>query len=90
MATITTGKPASGHVRAKFYVYAVELTGYSTTVKMRPVTRGEDNKAWAAATPYGELSMGIANDLAAEQFSPGQEWYLDFTPAPQGQEGMGG
>jgi hypothetical protein len=89
VATFHTDMPAKGRVRAKFYVRAVELTTWGTNVTLQPVSRGEDNKAWSAATPTGEIRMGIKNELAAERFSPGQEWYVDFSPAPQGEEGMG-
>lgn len=75
-------------VRAKFYVRSVELFGYSTSVKLGVVTRGEDNKQWSAATPSGELTMNIKNELAAAQFTPGDEFFVDFTPAPKGEEGM--
>lgn len=77
-------------VRAKFYVHAVEITTYGTIVKMRPVTRGEDNKEWSAATPSGELSMTISNEVAAESFGPGQEWALTFTPIQPDQVGKEG
>lgn len=79
-------------VRAKFYVSGIEISTYATTIKMQPVTRGEDNKQWSAATPSGELRMQVKNEAASDQFAPGQEWYLDFTPVPVervGQEGMG-
>ena len=89
MATISTDTVATGKVRAKFYVSEVALTTWGTRIKLSAVTRGEDNKEWSAATPSGTLTMQIKNDLAAEQFAPGQEWFLDFTPAPTGKEGMG-
>lgn len=90
MTVYDTERKAEGRVRAKFYVYAVELTTWgSANVKLRVVSRGEDNKQWSAATPTGEITMGIKNALAAERFAPGQEWYVDFTPAPKDQEGMG-
>ena len=81
-----------GCTRAKFYVHAVELTSWATVIKLRVVSRGEDNKAWSAATPVGEISMNVANEHAADNFAPGQEWYVDFTPVPLeavGAEGMG-
>lgn len=80
-----------GPVRAKFYVSGINLQQWGTTIKMQPVTRGEDNKEWSAATPSGELTMTVANEKAADQFAPGQEWFLTFTPVPPaqvGQEGM--
>jgi hypothetical protein len=82
MATIEHNKPASGRVLAKFYVYSVALTAYSTKVSMRPVTKGEENKEWATSTPNGTIELEIRNDAAAERFSPGQEWLLTFEAAP--------
>lgn len=75
-------------VRAKFYVEEVARTTYGGRVKLRAVSRGEDNKKWASATPSGELSMTIRNELAVEFFDVGEEYYLDFTKAPKGAEGM--
>lgn len=57
-------------VKAKFYIaevsqYASSATGgYADpkpvgTVVMRPVTRGEDNREWASATPSGEFKMTV-------------------------------
>lgn len=80
-----------GPVRAKFYVRAVELQQGSVQIKLGAVTRGEDNKEWSQYTPYGELTMTIKNELASDQFAPGQEWYVDLRPVPTdkvGQEGM--
>lgn len=76
-------------VRAKFYVVEVGKTTSGGKVVMRAVTRGEDNRAWSAATPWGELTMTIKNDLAFDHFDVGDEFFLDFTKAEQGQEGMG-
>jgi len=79
-------------VRAKVYVAGINIAQYGTEVVMRPVTRGDDNKQWSAATPSGEIKLQIANKVAADNFAPGQEWYLDMIPVPAesvGQEGMG-
>lgn len=75
-------------VRAKFYVEAVTKRVWGSEVVLRAVCRGEDNKEWSSATPSGVLTMSIRNDLAAEQFEPGQEMFIDFTPAPKDTEGM--
>lgn len=74
-------------VRAKFYVQEVAKTTYGGRVKLQPVCRGEDNKVWAAATPSGSIEMAIRNDSALAQFSPGDEMYVDFSPAVKGEEG---
>ncbi len=74
--------------RAKFYVHSVEkIVGDTTTVKLNVVCRGEDNKEWSKYTPSGNIQMSIKNELAAEQFEPGNEFYVTFDPAPKGQEG---
>lgn len=70
-------------VRAKFYVQEISLFGWATQIKMNVVTKGEENKEWAAATPVGTISMNVKNEHAAEQFWPGQEWELLFTPVPE-------
>lgn len=55
-------------VKAKFYI--AQVNQYATSsgwaepaprgeVIMRPVTRGEDNKEWASATPSGEFKMTV-------------------------------
>lgn len=74
-------------VRAKFYVQSVLKTASSSEVKLGAVCRGKDNAEWSAATPNGMITMTILNDVAAKFFEPGEEVYLDFTPAPKGQEG---
>lgn len=79
-------------VRAKMYVTEVGRTQYGGKVSLRVVSRGADNKDWANATPTGELTLGIRNELAFDQFDVGQEFYVDLTPVPDehvGQEGMG-
>lgn len=71
-------------VRAKFYVYSVErFTGGNVKVVLQPVTNGsEENKTFWQYTPSGKLGMYMnAGVAAADQFEPGQEYYLDFTLA---------
>lgn len=78
-------------VRAKFYVQEITRRAYNPDaidVKLAAVCRGEDNKAWASATPNGSMTMSILNGAASEQFVLGDEFYLDFTPAPKGEPGM--
>lgn len=77
-----------GRTRAKFYVTEISHTVSGGTVKLQAVTRGDDNKEWSKATPNGQISMGILNLAALENFTPGDEFYVDFIPAPKGAEGM--
>ena len=75
-------------IRAKFFVTEVAKTTYGGRVKLSAVTRGQDNKIWASATPSGSIEMSIRNELAIEQFDVGKEYFVDFSPAPTGEEGM--
>lgn len=84
---------AAERVRCKMFVQEVRHTQYGGGVTLRVVTRGEDNKEWAAATPSGEITLSIKNDLAVGMFRDllGQDVYVDIYPVPgeqQGQEGM--
>lgn len=76
-------------VRAKFYVYSISRTINGGSVDLRAVTRGEDNKVWASATPSGQITMTIRNELALDFYDVGEEYFVDFTRAPKGEEGMG-
>ncbi len=73
-------------VRAKFRVTSVEKHEYGAeNVKMIPVytdndPESENHKFWMA-TPAGHIEMQINNPEAHGTFEPGQEFYIDFTPA---------
>lgn len=78
-------------VRAKFVVQSITMSkawngpGLVGTVKLIPVTSGSDeNKAFYAATPGGNMEIGTINEAALKQFVIGDEFYVDFTPAPKG------
>lgn len=75
-------------VRAKFHVVSVEDFGQSRNIKMMAVYETDaqkcadpENIRFAKATPNGEFKMTVDNPGAYEQFSPGQEWYIDMTLA---------
>ena len=72
-------------VRAKFKVVSVtETESGNKQVKLQPVTGGSpENAAFFKWTPYGSIDMWTINPAAAEQFKPGVEFYVDFTPAQQ-------
>jgi hypothetical protein len=75
-------------VRAKFYVRGITRQAYNPAaleVTLSPVTRGESNKEWSAATPSGEIKMTITNPPAADYFGErlGKELYVDFTEVPE-------
>lgn len=74
-------------VRAKFFVQSITHTTSGGSVRLSAVCRGEDNKTWAQYTPVGTIEMNILNESALAQFVPGDELYVDFSPAPKGEEG---
>lgn len=72
-------------VRAKMYISTVSRQAYdpsATKVEMQVVTRGDENKEWASATPQGAFWAIIKNPLAADLLADrlGQEFYVDITP----------
>lgn len=75
-------------VRAKFYVdHVTKYKGEHGSVVLLPVTSGsEENKTFWKYTPSGKLEMTI-NSSALDAFTPGQEFYLDFTPVEDEHEG---
>ncbi|TAV48427.1 hypothetical protein ELI30_09000 [Rhizobium leguminosarum] len=67
-------------VRAKFRCSGKEgNTCFFHTVWSEDIQ--SENGRFTVATPWGELRMTVDNPSAAIQFEPGQEYYLDFTPA---------
>lgn len=71
-------------VRAKFRcIQIVETEGGNKTVKLTAVSSGsEENKQFFKWTPAASIDLSTLNPAAAEQFKPGCEFYVDFTPAP--------
>ena len=70
-------------VRAKFWVSNIESVweGKATVVHLNAVYSGsEENDQFFEATPAGHIQMTIKNDVAAQMFEQGQEYYVDFTP----------
>lgn len=77
-------------MRAKFKCNAVteRADGFKTAV-LNPVTNGsEENESFSKYTPSGQLTIEIdPGTPAVDFFTPGKEYYLDFTAAPTGSEG---
>ena len=40
-----------------------------------------ENKEFYAATPCGDFALETVSERAAASFTPGQAYYVDFTPA---------
>lgn len=75
-------------VRAKFKCTSIDRRqGWGEfkeiqQITLQPVTQNsEENKAFYAASPSGQIVLGCANAEAAKQFDLGKEFYVDFTPA---------
>ncbi len=74
-------------VRAKFKVESVTNYQRGGSVKLTPVTAGSaENESFFQHTPYGSIEMGTVNEEALKQFTPGAEFYIDFTEADDANE----
>lgn len=74
-------------IRAKFRCMEITRRSYrtGTSVVLHAVhsfdPAGVNHHFWQA-TPDGSLVMTITNPAAADDFELGQDYYVDFTPAP--------
>jgi hypothetical protein len=73
-------------VVARFYVSQVTRYAYNPAqaqVTLNAVSRGPENKAWAAATPSGTITLNINNGAAGEWFADrlGKDIAITFTEA---------
>ena len=58
------------------------------TVVLQPVCHDETPEAerFHKWTPDGEVRLDVTNPACPEFFKPGQDFYADFTPVPEGRE----
>lgn len=70
-------------VRAKFKVQSItEVEGGLKTASLTAVSSGSpENAEFFKWTPSARIELSTMNPVAAEQFVPGKEFYVDFTPA---------
>jgi hypothetical protein len=70
--------------RCKFKVESVKRwSGNFEEIVLGPVPGGtEENESFAFA-PSGKLVIVVANTVLLGQIKPGEEYYLDLTPASQ-------
>lgn len=63
--------------------YSKPITAEVRSMKFTPVfgDSSEENKKFFAATPSGQLTMGVVSQEAWKHFELGQAYYLDFTKA---------
>jgi len=70
------------NVRAKFFVTEVAQVIGGSRIRMSPVTgTSDENKSFFKWTPSGQLDMGLVSPEVAAVFTPGAEFYVDFTAA---------
>ena len=66
-------------VRAKFKCHQSK----NGVVTMYPVTSGSaENESFWKYTPGGTITLSLSESVTADKFVEGQEYYVDFTPAP--------
>jgi hypothetical protein len=71
-------------VKAKLFVSHIARDAHapdSIHVHFGAVTRGEENRQWAEASPSADFKMTINNPAAAAAFVLGQEFFVTFEPA---------
>lgn len=73
-------------VRAKFIVTSVTM--YQRNYGQAALTAIHDtstpeNERFTHATPSGKLEMTIDNPSALAEFTPGKQFYVDFTPVEE-------
>lgn len=73
-------------VVARMYVSTTQRFAYnpeSVTVELQAVSRGEENKAWATATPSGSVKLSINNGPAGKWFEErlGKDVLITFEDA---------
>lgn len=71
------------NLRAKMVVQSVLRTRDALELMMTPVVGvvGDENHTWSKYTPNGELRLLITNPGVGENITPGEEFYVDLTPA---------
>lgn len=74
-------------MRGKFNVDTVEKVKHAETIKLSAVyggsTNAEDN-TYSAATPSGSITMTVTNKELWGKINPGDRFYVDFSPVPEG------
>jgi hypothetical protein len=73
-------------VRAKFKVRSiVEYEGGMKEAKLEAVVSGSpENAEFFKWTPSASINLSTLNPAEADQFTPGREFFVDFTPADKG------
>lgn len=79
----------STSIRAKFKVNSITRTaGWNGvkelhTIKLSPVIGDTpENKSFYGSTPSGNIDLSVVHAAIGNQFDIGQEFFVDFTPAP--------
>ena len=91
----------NSQVQARFYVAQITRHAFnigSAAITLNPVSRGPENKTWAASTPAGKVELTISNEVAAAWFEErlGKDIAITFEDRPmhctrcKGEVTMGG
>lgn len=71
-------------MRAKFQVTSITHMENGAELKLLPVTHGSpENEEFFKWTPGGEIKLGLLRAEQVEGISPGQQFYVDLTPAAE-------
>lgn len=72
-------------VRAKFKVDEISFFASGTgKLVLQPVTGGsEENEKFFKYTPGGKIELHVVAPATLKMFEVGQEYYVDFTIAPE-------
>ncbi|HCE1714961.1 TPA: hypothetical protein NGR89_004456 [Vibrio parahaemolyticus] len=73
----------SNKVRCKFKVDSITNYQYGNEAKLSAVVSNDpehENSKFFGATPAGQLTVMVSNE-SIDSMKPGQEYYLDLTPA---------
>lgn len=69
-------------MRCKVRLEEITKTTSGTSVKFTPVTSGSaENQSFFKYTPYGEIRLGIVNDVVTDKLVVGKQYYVDFSEA---------
>lgn len=70
-------------VRAKFKVSQITENEAGSSIQLIPVSVGsEENKEFYKYTPSGQIELNVVNKETADHFKVGQQYYVDFSLAP--------
>lgn len=68
--------------RCKFRCETITLMKDTAAINLKPVTTGSpENEKFFKYTPGGEINLQVIDHKTADMFTPGEEYYIDISPA---------